>query len=167
MNWDAVAAIGQVLGSVAVFITLGYLAVQVRHSRSESRRALSQGRAEAIREINSLFGDQGMVSIMTKAMNALGAPIGPGAAALMERATLTREEAASFVLMARTMWAYFLQVMPSVDELPASERRHFENTIRFHYGTVGPSRVFYESQIKANEHPDAVRYMESVLAQPH
>ena len=29
MNWDAIAAIGQVLGSLAVFITLGYLALQV------------------------------------------------------------------------------------------------------------------------------------------
>jgi hypothetical protein len=49
MNWDAIGAIGQVLGSVAVFITLGYLAVQVRHQRQENRRALSQGRAEAAR----------------------------------------------------------------------------------------------------------------------
>jgi len=47
MEWDAVGAIGEVLGSVAVLVTLGYLAVQVKHARAETRRALSQGRSEA------------------------------------------------------------------------------------------------------------------------
>ena len=34
MNWEEVGAIGQVLGSIAVFVTLGYLAVQVKHVSS-------------------------------------------------------------------------------------------------------------------------------------
>src|SRR5580765_3506821 len=55
MNWDAIGAIGQVLGSIAVLITLVYLSIQTRHARSESRRALSQGRAEAVGTVNSLF----------------------------------------------------------------------------------------------------------------
>ena len=46
MNWDAVGAIAELLGAFAVFFTLIYLAVQVRHSRSlleENRKiALSQ-----------------------------------------------------------------------------------------------------------------------------
>ena len=33
MNWNEVGAIGQVLGSIAVFVTLGYLAVQLRRIR--------------------------------------------------------------------------------------------------------------------------------------
>ncbi len=36
MNWDAIGAISQMVGSVAVFITLGYLAGQVRHAREEN-----------------------------------------------------------------------------------------------------------------------------------
>ena len=43
MNWDAIGALGQMLGSIAVFVTLGYLAGQVRYARTETRRALSQG----------------------------------------------------------------------------------------------------------------------------
>jgi len=42
MNWEEVGAIGQVLGSIAVFITLGYLAVQLRHARAEMQRSPSQ-----------------------------------------------------------------------------------------------------------------------------
>lgn len=41
MNWDAIGAIGEILGAVAVVITLGYLAVQVRqNARSEKVSAL-------------------------------------------------------------------------------------------------------------------------------
>lgn len=35
MNWDAIGAVGEVLGAVAVIATLAYLAVQVRHLKSE------------------------------------------------------------------------------------------------------------------------------------
>jgi hypothetical protein len=48
MNWDAIGAIGQLLGSVAVFVTLSYLAIEVRHARSEAKRTLSQRRAEGL-----------------------------------------------------------------------------------------------------------------------
>ena len=33
MNWNAIGAIGQLVGSIAVFVTLGYLSIQVRHAR--------------------------------------------------------------------------------------------------------------------------------------
>ena len=55
MNRDAIGAIGQMLGSVAVFVTLAYLAVQVRHSRQDARRALSQSRGETRRSNGSAF----------------------------------------------------------------------------------------------------------------
>ena len=51
MNWDAIGAIGQMLGSIAVFITLGYLAVQVRQARTDLQRSISQARGEGIRSL--------------------------------------------------------------------------------------------------------------------
>jgi len=54
MNWDAIAAIGQMLGSVAVLVTLAYVAAQVHQARRETRRGLSQGRAEAVRHLRNL-----------------------------------------------------------------------------------------------------------------
>ena len=51
MNWEEVGAIGQMLGSIAVLVTLGYLAVQLRHARAEVRRSVSQGRSAAAREL--------------------------------------------------------------------------------------------------------------------
>ena len=46
MNWDAIGAIGEILGALAVVVTLGYLAVQIRQStavaRSSTRQAIAQ-----------------------------------------------------------------------------------------------------------------------------
>lgn len=39
MDWDAVAAIGQAIGAVAVIVTLIYLAIQIRDSARASRSA--------------------------------------------------------------------------------------------------------------------------------
>ncbi len=32
MNWDAIGAVGEVVGAVGVILTLGYLAVQIRQN---------------------------------------------------------------------------------------------------------------------------------------
>lgn len=36
MNWEALAAVGQILGALAVFITLIYLTVQVKHANTQA-----------------------------------------------------------------------------------------------------------------------------------
>jgi len=42
MNWEAVGAVGEILGAIAVLITLGYLAVQIRqNTRAMKTSALS------------------------------------------------------------------------------------------------------------------------------
>ena len=37
MNWEAIGAIGEIVGAAAVVFSLGYLAVQIRNQNSESR----------------------------------------------------------------------------------------------------------------------------------
>jgi hypothetical protein len=39
INWDAIGAMGEIAGSIGVFISLAYLAVQLRESASETRDA--------------------------------------------------------------------------------------------------------------------------------
>ena len=36
MNWEALGAIGEIVGAVAVVVTLGYLAVQIRGDANPS-----------------------------------------------------------------------------------------------------------------------------------
>ncbi len=51
MNWDALGAIGEVLGAGAVIVTLAYLAIQVRHGKSmlEANHNLAVGQAYQFR----------------------------------------------------------------------------------------------------------------------
>ena len=165
--WDAIGAIGQVLGSMAVFVTLGYLAVQVRHARSEMQRSLSQGRGEAIRGLlMAQATDERLTGINAKAHAALGSTPLPFVAALMHRAGLTVEEASSLLGAQAAFWNYRLQVIPYVHDLPAPDRLAFDWATRGAYGRPGVGRLFYETLIRPTGHPDAVRYIDDLLAQP-
>jgi len=48
ISWDAVGAVGEILGALAVFLSLIYLAIQIREQNKESR-------ALAIHEISEAF----------------------------------------------------------------------------------------------------------------
>ncbi|MFT5287002.1 MAG: hypothetical protein ACI8TQ_003177 [Planctomycetota bacterium] len=61
MNWEAIGAVGEVLGAVAVILTLGYLAVQVRQSN----------RAMKSTALNSLFHDVHLLTRDNDDYNAL------------------------------------------------------------------------------------------------
>jgi len=162
MNWDAIGAIGEATSALALIFVIQ----QVRLTRAESRRAFSQARAEAIREINSQWLDERIATIWTKANIALDVPVPPTIAALMERAKLTREEALVAVTALRTVWAHLCQIIPKVDDLSSIERSELEYTVRMHFGpNGGPGRIFYETYSKTAAHPDAVRFVENLLAQ--
>ena len=50
MNWEAIGAIGEIIGALAVVVTLAYLAVQVRNSTRIARSATRQAIAETAME---------------------------------------------------------------------------------------------------------------------
>ena len=50
MNWDAVGAIGEIIGAVAVVATLYYLARQISDSTKQSRMA-------SVAELNTIYND--------------------------------------------------------------------------------------------------------------
>ena len=57
MNWEALGAIGEVLGAVAVIATLGYLAVQIRQNRLSNRAMFQfQAQTEFTRTHEQIFG---------------------------------------------------------------------------------------------------------------
>jgi len=165
MNWDAIGAIGQVLGSIAVFVTLGYLAVQVKHARGELRRSIRQGRGEAQRQLY-LFraGDRRMTGLLQKANAALGAAPNAFVQELVERAGLTHEEVLAPYAEHVAWWSYRVQVIPYVDELPPEDRAEFDATTRSFYSTRYSRRWLEVSKSVLN--PEAVRYIDNLLAQP-
>jgi len=51
MNWDAIGAIGEIAGAVAVVVSLIYLATQIRHSTRESQAASRDSISKAISDV--------------------------------------------------------------------------------------------------------------------
>jgi len=52
MNWEAISAIGEITGALAVFVTLIYLAIQIRQNTKAIQAAANQGTTN--RETNAL-----------------------------------------------------------------------------------------------------------------
>ena len=50
MNWEAIGAIGEVVGASAVFISLLYLALQIRNSRRSDQIVAAAGAASAVHD---------------------------------------------------------------------------------------------------------------------
>ena len=166
MNWEALGAIGETLGAVAVFVTLGYLAVQVRHARDEVARSVGQHRSDTVHQVMTMQMDERMTPIVTKANANMGAGTGPFTRALMDRAGLTHEEAAAYASMSWAIWQYRAETIQGIDELSPSERIAFDYGTRANFDArVNPSaRLFYETH-KRFLNPEAVRYVDALLAQ--
>ena len=165
MNWDAIGAIGQAVSALALIVVI----VQFRHARLDSRRALSQVRAEALRDQLIQERDERTMRTIFKANAALGVDLRDRfkfLAALMDQAGLTEEEAFLMHIRQMSAWSLRLQNIPNVHDLPAAERGDFDRGIRSTYGQPGMGRIFLETFIKPTQHPDAVRYVENVLAHP-
>jgi hypothetical protein len=55
MNWDAISAVSQMIGSIAVVISVLYLAVQLRSSTRVARVAAMDAAAAALRDVTKPF----------------------------------------------------------------------------------------------------------------
>ena len=51
MNWDAIGAIGEIVGALAVVLTLGYLANQVRHAKEVAADTNRLERSKGVRDM--------------------------------------------------------------------------------------------------------------------
>jgi hypothetical protein len=70
MNWDAIGAIGEIVGAAAVVVTLGYLAIQTRQSNKLTRaNTILQLQAENRTHRNALAQDEHLAIIVMKAIN--------------------------------------------------------------------------------------------------
>lgn len=164
MNWDAIAAIGQVLGSVAVFVTLIYLSIQTRHAKDATQRAISQGRSEAYRHQFAWAAEPRMAAIAVKANTALGVPPNPFVERLMKEAGLTREEALALYLFEMTGWNNRLYAIAAIDGMSDIDRYVLDSALVALYGNrVGMAPMYYD-WVKPNAPPETVRYIDALLA---
>lgn len=53
MNWDAIGAVAELLGSFAVLLTLIYLAFQIRQQNKVTRAEIGQQRADSVVQVSA------------------------------------------------------------------------------------------------------------------
>ena len=166
MSWEEVGAIGQMIGSVAVLATLGYLSVQLGHARRERQRSISQARADGVRQnLMTMAMDSRMGDVSVRAERALGAQRGAFATAMIERAGLSEVDARALMLQYFSQWQVYAQQLRDFDELLAGERAALERSLRNIYSINPVGRLWYET-MKSSLNPDAVHYIDNLLAQP-
>ncbi len=165
MNWDAIAAVGQMLGSIAVLVTLGYLAVQVRYTRTEVARSVVENRGQSARENATLIvSDEHLRRAWQKAHDALGLDAGPGVKVLMERAGLDALEARQVASYCFLTWQGAAMSIDHYNELSDAERSWSDQRFRMSWGTFGINRLWYEAA-KAGLRPESVAHVDRLLAQ--
>jgi hypothetical protein len=162
VNWEAIGTVGQVLGSIAVFVTIWYLAIQVRHARQSSQVAISQGSSQAIRELIALTLDPRIMKCLTQADRAFGRPPHPLLAPIMEKTGLDSESALTVLTFHSLDWAFRMQTLPHLDEFSPSERVGFDSYLRSQY-SGGAGGFIYENFLKHISHPDAGSYVDRLL----
>jgi len=165
MDWNAVGAVGEVAGAIAVLVTLVYLATQVRHSSQQTRLALSQARTEANRALISLGLEDKILEAHIKADMAFAPePLGP-MQMLMSKAALSREEATRVFMVFLSYWNYVVQIVPVVEILSEPERQQFDSFIRNRFrspGTYGEIYKLWRVRRDA-EYSSIVAYVDAIL----
>jgi hypothetical protein len=66
MNWDAIGAVGEILGAGGVIVSLFYLAIQIRGQNRESRLAAMHEISNAFREAYTRFNDGEIAEIFAR-----------------------------------------------------------------------------------------------------
>ena len=73
MNWDAIGAVGEILGAAAVVATLVYLAIQVRSAKSAAADINRLSRADGVREtIRQTLNDSELRDAWIRASGSAG-----------------------------------------------------------------------------------------------
>jgi hypothetical protein len=62
MSWDAVGAIAEFLGAIAVFVTVAYLAVQIRQNTSAVRSAAVDASIQSVNEMRMLLAQSSEIA---------------------------------------------------------------------------------------------------------
>ncbi len=139
MNWEAIGAIGEILGAAGVILTLGYLAFQIRQNNRHLVHEAQRARSQSVRENWASFADN--AEAWVKDQNG---------------ETLTAEEA--FRMNAHWVKALF-GYQTSFMQLPREEIEANLNLFRGVLATGQSLRATWEIY-RDTFNPDFIQYME-------
>jgi hypothetical protein len=120
MTISELGSLGEFIGSVAVLVTLIYLAIQVRLVRSESARSAMVDRGQAVRETMSMIvTDDTLARGMMNASQAVGGSYAPPLPKLL-KAGLTDLEAFKVQVQYTCMFHLYMIEYSTMDQARAA-----------------------------------------------
>lgn len=166
MNWEAVGAVGELLGSVAVLATLVYLAVQVSHAKEQMSRGARGTRSDALRQLLTLSATSTELMSAHLAMNdRLGVETNAWTSFVLEHGG-TRKDAYLLGLQEWYRWSLVEQTLASASELRPAERIQAETSYRSIYGGRGVSAHWFRIVARPALNAEIVQYIDNLLMQP-
>lgn len=174
MNWDAIGAVGQILGSLATFVTVGYLVVQVHDSETESRRALAQTRVQRTLDMGATMVNNRslaevelnyIIAITGKNLHAVPASsqykgMGSFMGIVMQEGNATPTDAYLLALHYHSLWDNFSETILHLDELLPMDTLEFERELRATLGN--PGFAFWYQTFKPVLVQQSVSYVDSL-----
>lgn len=67
MNWDAIGAIGEIIGALAVVVSLIYLAIQIRSQNSQAKLSALREMSKELRATTAMFATENISGIFVRA----------------------------------------------------------------------------------------------------
>ena len=167
MNWDAIGAVGELLGSLAVLVTLAYLAVQVRHAREQMARAARDARFDALRQLSALLVTTPQLRhAQEKLSHHLGQRFDSTWMGFVIANGGTADDAALLGSQQFMRWSIAEQTLGNLEDLLPGERMQAEGFYRRIYGGQGIEAQYYRLVARPHLNPDVVRIIDDLLARP-
>jgi len=161
MNWDALGAIGELIGATAVLVTLIYLALQVRHARDDLRRSIQQSRTTAFRELMlERTRNSELQEATIKVRNAFK-PEMESLEELQQAADLSEKEKMILLMDNINFWLYRVDVIDNIDHLSVQQKAHFDQGICPYY-KVGFGGLWFKEYSMLHPELSAVKYVEDI-----
>ncbi len=160
MNWEAIGALGEIVGALAVVLTLAYLAIQVRHAKEAAADTNRLERSKGVRDMMlASAADSGLRENLTK-----GLQLSNYYNEIASNLNMSSDEAASFDwAMLYWFWLHWGQYASTTKESDVEELR---NVISGFYRNPGV-RVCWEKSPWARPvlEKDFVNFVDEILAQ--
>ena len=157
MNWEAIGAVGEILGAIAVVLTLAYLAMQVRYAKKAATDATSLNRANGVQAM--ILATATNDNLRASVLKAQGPT--DSVDKLSEQFGLTSEEAEQVDIYASYwFWVHWGQYAASNSMESLNELRNIVDTFyRFPYMTtcwkMGNTRLILD--------PSFVSFVDEIL----
>jgi len=160
VNWEAIGALGEIVGALAVVLTLAYLAIQVRHAKEAAADTNRLERSKGVRDMMlASAADSGLRENLTK-----GLQLSDYYNEIASNLNMSSDEAASFDwAMLYWFWLHWGQYASTTKESDVEELR---NVISGFYRNPGV-RVCWEKSPWARPvlEKDFVNFVDEILAQ--